>query len=243
MIKLEKNSTVLFYGDSITHGGRLNSMDGNHVIGHGYQEMLSARMGFENLENMPKFINKGVSGDAVCQLYGRLTADVLKYKPDMISILVGVNDIYRGFGLPHGMTTDKFIAVYRMMINDIRTVLGDPTIIICEPFYLDYKKPEDSYKNTPYVVCETPFYPGYFLTNSNEIEEFSRKEMRYMQSELKKLVIDSGCIFVPLQEEFDKAAEIVPPEYLIWDTVHPTIVGHEIIARRWYEVVDGVLGK
>ena len=54
------------------------SMDGNHIIGHGYPDLISSKLGYDNIENMPKFINKGVSGDSIADLYSRLNSDVLK---------------------------------------------------------------------------------------------------------------------------------------------------------------------
>ena len=237
MIHLKKGSTILFLGDSITHGGRTNSMDGNHIIGHGYQSIIASKLGFENMDNMQKFINKGISGETISQIYSRLYTDVLKYKPDMISILAGINDVGKGFGLPYGMTTDKYIKIYQMMIDDIRTVLNNPTIIVCEPFYLELNSRNNPYENTPYVECESYVEPLYIKQSDNYMKLF-RKELTYMQEQTKLLAEKNHCVFVSLQEEFYAAAKKAAPEYLIWDTVHPTIVGHELIARRWLEVVE-----
>ena len=99
MIRLNKGERILFFGDSITHGGRLQSMDGNHIIGHGYQSIIASKLGYENIENMPKFINKGVSGDSISQMYSRLYSDVIVNKPDIISILAGINDVGKGMGV------------------------------------------------------------------------------------------------------------------------------------------------
>ena len=237
MIRLNKGERILFFGDSITHGGRLQSMDGNHIIGHGYQSIIASKLGYENIENMPKFINKGVSGDSISQMYSRLYSDVIVNKPDIISILAGINDVGKGMGMPYKMTTDKFIKVYQLMIDDIKALLKDIKIIICEPFYLELNSFNEPYANTPYVFCEEYFKPCY-IPEDKERMVAMRKEITYMQQELKKLAQKNRCIFVPLQEKFLTLSEKIPPEYLVWDTVHPTIVGHEIIARKWLEVCE-----
>lgn len=242
MITLDKKTTVLFYGDSITHGGRLQSMDGNHILGHGYQSIIASKLGFDNIENMPKFINKGVSGDSIAQMYARLNNDVIKNKPDIISILAGVNDVGKGIGMPYKMTTDKYIGIFQMMVNDIKKLLENTKIIICEPFYLELNCFDNPYENTPYELCEPYFEPCFVKENREKMLEM-RKEITYMQQELKKFAQKNDCIYVPLQEEFIKASEKAAPEYLIWDTVHPTIVGHELIARKWLEVVEKEFNK
>ncbi len=236
MMKLDKETKILFFGDSITHGGRFQSMDGNHIIGHGYPDIISSKLGYDNMENMPKFINKGVSGESVADLYSRLNQDVIKNKPDIISILVGINDIFKGSGLPYKMTTNKYINIYQLMIDDIKALLDNPKIIICEPFLLELEaNREKPFEKTPYAYCE----PDFNLCINEESLKRTRKELTYMQEELKKFAERNECIYVPLQDKFFEVSESVPPEYFVWDTIHPTIVGHELIARQWLRVLGG----
>ncbi len=242
VITLNKNTVVLFFGDSITHGGRLESMDGNHIMGHGYQSIIASKLGFDNIENMPKFINKGISGDSISQMYSRLYGDVIINKPDIISILAGINDIGKGIGMPYKMITDKFIRVYQLMLDDIKALLKETKIVICEPFYLELDSFDHPYKNTPYVYCEEYFKPCYIPEDKERLTA-TRKEITYMQQELKKFAQKNECIYIPLQDEFLKLSKKVPPEYLVWDTVHPTIVGHELIARKWLEVTEQELNR
>ena len=91
-MKLNKNDVVLFSGDSITDGDRGKSMDCNHIMGHGYQYIVAGRLALDNAENMPKFINKGYSGENAEGLLEKWQADVIDNKPTILSILVGVND-------------------------------------------------------------------------------------------------------------------------------------------------------
>ena len=87
--------TILFQGDSITDGNRDRKEDPNHILGHGYAFIIASKLGFELARNEPHFINRGVSGNRVSDLYARWDDDAISLKPDMISILIGVNDAWR----------------------------------------------------------------------------------------------------------------------------------------------------
>lgn len=91
-MKLNKNDVVLFSGDSITDGNRGKSMDCNHIMGHGYQYIVASRLALDNAADMPKFINKGYSGENAEGLLEKWQADVIDNRPTLLSILVGVND-------------------------------------------------------------------------------------------------------------------------------------------------------
>ncbi len=236
-IYLKPDTKVLFFGDSITDGGRGRSMDGNHIMGHGYQYIVSSKLALDNIENMPKFINKGISGEDIFELYSRLFNDVIKNEPDIVSILVGVNDIGKRVGLPHGEITKRYITTYNMMVEDIKKYLPDTKIIICEPFRMQTDNYKEPYKNTPYAMCEQYVNPLNIEVSREELD-YCNKELEIMQKELFKFAMDNNLIFVPIQEELNRYVQIVPCEYLVWDTVHPTIAGHEIIARQWLKVVE-----
>ena len=104
-MKLNKNDIVLFSGDSITDGNRGKSMDCNHIMGHGYQYIVASRLALDNAENMPKFINKGYSGENAIDLLKKWQTDVLDNKPTVLSILVGVNE--GSYGYFNHLTPDE----------------------------------------------------------------------------------------------------------------------------------------
>lgn len=234
--ELKENSVILFYGDSITDGNRGRSMDGNHILGHGYAYILSARIGLENYEKQFKFINKGISGNVISQLYERLQNDVIDHKPDVISILVGTNDVGHALMDRTGSPVERYIDTYRKMIHEIKEKLPDAKIVICEPFYLVIDNYEAPYQNTPYCICEEYVKPGN-IPKDDEAINFRRTEMDKMQKALKQFVEAEGLVYVPLQEEFERYAAKIPGEYLVWDSIHPTAVGHELIASKWLSVV------
>ena len=95
MPAFQPGNRILFQGDSITHGGR--GGDPNHFLGHGYQFIIAAKYGAQYPDRKLVFLNRGVSGDTVAKLQARWKADTLDLKPDLFSILIGVNDSPRCF--------------------------------------------------------------------------------------------------------------------------------------------------
>src|SRR5665213_406766 len=90
--KTGDGTTFLFQGDSITDGNRSRNMDWNHVLGHGYAYLIAARLWFDLPHKGFHFFNRGVSGNTVTDLAARWDNDTIALKPDVLSILVGVND-------------------------------------------------------------------------------------------------------------------------------------------------------
>ncbi len=242
MIKLKKEATVLFIGDSITHGGRGLSMDLNHIFGHGFQEMVCSRLAADNYENMPKFINKGISGDTSHGIYSRWSEDVIRYKPTMINLLAGVNDIGHSMELPPEMTTRKYFDALEGMIKDTRELLGDIPFFVCEPFFLDVLNQDAPFENIPHPLCEVEFK----YHNSVRLEEVIKRRkdaISLIQKELPAFCEKYGVIFVPFQDMFDEVSKSTPASYFVWDNVHPTMVGHRLMADRWFSVAEKAIGE
>ena len=225
MIRLNENDTVLFQGDSITDGAHGRNNDPNHILGHGFACSICSRLGADNIEREPKFYNRGQSGDGIAQMYARWEQDALALRPTLINILIGVNDSCQFRPITsenRGMPSDRFEAIYRSILEDTYAALPDVRFILCEPFYLPLPTTDETrLKKYPIV----------------------REEVAGYQAVTRKLAREYGCIFVPLQDLFETAAQRTSPDYLIWDSVHPTMVGHEFITRRWFEVVEPLLGR
>jgi lysophospholipase L1-like esterase len=122
----KKGSTILFQGDSITHGGR--GADLNHYMGHGYPYLIAARLGADRYDQDLKFLNRGISGNRVTDLQARWQVDTLDLKPDVLSILVGVNDMGRGVDAP------AYQEQYTRLLQETRDALPGTKLILCEPF-------------------------------------------------------------------------------------------------------------
>ncbi len=77
MNNLKENTVILFQGDSITDGARGRNEDLNHIMGHGYQYIIGARLQGDNPEKNIKFYNRGISGNRISDLYARWLEDMI----------------------------------------------------------------------------------------------------------------------------------------------------------------------
>lgn len=214
--------TVLFTGDSISDGNRYKEekdrSDLNHQIGHSYVYVIDALIGSKYPEREIEFLNRGISGNRVIELYGRIHEDMIDLKPDVVSILVGVND---GPQAEHGhhATGDAYGKIYRMMLAELKEANPEVKIVLVEPF----------------LGKNGPVYDKDYKTWSECIGSY--------QKEVRKIAEEFGAVFVPLQEIFDKACEKRDTSYWIWDGVHPTEAGHGLIARQWIKYAGYLLGE
>ncbi|XEC95733.1 SGNH/GDSL hydrolase family protein [Paenibacillus tarimensis] len=205
-------TTILFQGDSITDGGRGRNEDLNHILGHSYPYLIASKLGSMYAEQKPHFINRGVSGNRVSDLYARWNEDAISLKPDVLSILIGVNDAWRIMNnLPSG-ATDRFERGYRNLLEETKEVLPDTALVLCEPFILP---------------------AGATLSNWSDW----KSKLSYYGEVVRGLSQQFGAVFVPLQAAFDRAAAKADAGYWLWDGVHPTAAGHSIIAEEWLTTV------
>ena len=202
---------ILIYGDSITDAGR--SRDKENVpaaYGSSYPFLITAALnGRHPLEH--EYVNRGISGNRVVDLYARVKCDVWNLKPDMISILIGINDIWHEIDKENGVDLERFEKVYRMLIEDTKKVLPNVKLVIMEPFVLHGTATDENYKR--------------FL----EVKKYAKVA--------KKIAKDYKCVFVPLQKDLDEAAEKYGPAYCLRDGVHPAMGGAYIIADKWLKTV------
>jgi len=136
---LHKNDVVVFQGDSITDGGRAKTgNDYNHTMGQSYAFILSAQIGALYPERNLTFLNRGISGNRVTELAARWKTDALDLKPNVLSILVGINDLSR-------LTAEQYEQAYDQLLADTIAALPNTKIILGEPFLLPVGKHKDNY--------------------------------------------------------------------------------------------------
>ena len=127
---------ILFYGDSITDAGRDRETElrlddyGSGYVKYVVESLLANGYTFEDL------VNRGISGNRVVDLYARIKVDCWNHNPDLISILIGVNDVWHEIEGKNGVELDRFEKVYRMLIEDTKAKLPNVKILIMEPFIL-----------------------------------------------------------------------------------------------------------
>lgn len=204
--------TILFQGDSITDGNRTRDNDWNHVMGHGYAYLAASRLWFDYPKRDYHFFNRGVSGNRVPDLLQRWETDTINIKPDLLSILVGINETDIEVKGNTSSTPEAYERDYRKLLQQTKTALPDVRLVICEPFIL------------PVGRVKAKF------------DEYS-KALSPRQAIAKKLADEFGAIFIPYQQIFNEALERAPAEYWIWDGIHPMPAGHELMARQWIKYV------
>jgi len=205
--------TILFQGDSITDGNRGRDQDPNHIHGHGYVYLIAAELGYALAETQPQFINRGISGNRVSDIYARWNEDAISLRPDLISILAGANDAGRIIDGSPGGATDRFERAYRHILEETKEVLPQTGLVLCEPFVLK---------------------TGARTLNW---EEWRQKLDEYSLV-IQQLAREFDTLYVPLQAAFDHASARTGPDYWIWDGIHPTTAGHRLIAKEWLNVVQ-----
>lgn len=197
---------ILFQGDSITGGNRGRNTDPNHILGHGYQFIVAARFGASLAERNLTFLNRGISGNTVLDLEKRWDHDTLELRPDLLSILIGVNDNSKG------VAHELYEATYDRLLTATKAVRPDIKLVLCEPFALRVGKKAEIWDQ---------WFPG--IVQRQQI--------------VARLAAKHGAALVRFQPVFDAAAKRAPAAYWIWDGVHPTYAGHQIMAEEWTRVV------
>lgn len=207
---------ILFFGDSITDAGRNRERTEDvHGLGVGFVRVIADRLLSEPAEKY-QIINRGISGNRVVDLYARVKSDCWNLNPDLVSILIGVNDVWHEIDHSNGVSLERFERVYRMLIEDTRNALPNVKLILCEPFILEGWATQ----NTE----EMPNRYGRFL-----------ETLQYAQV-VRKLAEEYEIPFVSLQDSFNRGAERNGAEYYLSDGVHPGVGGASLIAEEWLKV-------
>lgn len=213
----EENLCFLFQGDSITDGNRGRNDDPNHILGHGYCFAVSSRIGTDFPQCGFQFINRGISGNTVNDLEKRWQADTLDLKPDVLSLLVGINDVNALVeGKKNAMDANTFENTYRRLLASCREQNPDLLIVLGLPFFFASGWRKDQFANWHPLTLE-------------------RAEI------VKRLAGDFDAVLVDYPTLFDEARQRAPIDYWIWDSIHPTAFGHELMAREWIKQVSGRL--
>lgn len=202
---------ILFQGDSITDCGRVTGGGAGYekdCVGPGYPGLLKSRI----LRDRPdrddiEFVNRAISGNRIVDLYARWKADAINLAPDILSILVGVNDVWHEeWG--NGVEAPRAERIYRELLEWTKKALPAVRLVLLEPFTLPTGKGAQ-------IAAEVAVRSAF----------------------TRKLAGEFGAAFVPLQSAFDEMCRVSKPEHWSPDGVHLTPAGHQLVADSWLAAV------
>ncbi len=200
--------TVLFQGDSITDAGRdranyyANAISG---MGNGYVHDIVAHLLGKYPDRGFRFYNRGISGHRAFELAGRWDEDCLNLQPDVVSILIGVNDFWHTLSLNYDGTLESYEADFRGLLKRTKAELPDVRLIIGEPFAVE---------------------------GGTAIDE-RWGEFDAYRSVARTAAQDFGASFVPYHMVFAEALKIAPADYWCPDGVHPSLAGGYLMKEAW----------
>lgn len=212
-IKLAKGSKILFQGDSITDAGRdkKNQVPNQQkAFGKGYAWMAASNLLISKPDLKLTIHNRGISGNKVHQLANRWDKDCMDIKPDVLSILIGVNDIWHGLNGKYQGTVQTYENDFLNLLERTRKVLPETKFIICEPFVL----------------------------KCGAVNEKWFPEFDYYRASARKVAEKNNAIFIPFQSMFDEAVKYAPPNHWAGDGVHPSAHGASLMAHFWLQGID-----
>ena len=207
---------ILFQGDSITDANRERGNDDS--LGWGYARLIKSTLTYEEPCKY-EFINRGISGNRIVDLYARLKSDIINLNPDVMSILIGVNDVWHEYDFsdkPNGVDAEKYFKIYSMLIEEVKQALPDIKIMIMEPFTLE-------------GTGNFEYYPLF------------KKEVTKRAEKAKAIAEKYGFPFIELQDKFNEAAKLAPNSNWLRDGVHPTEAGYELIKREWIKCFKNII--
>ncbi len=208
-ISINQNDVILFQGDSITDAGRkkdnLNPNEMN-AFGGGYAMLAAGVLLNKFASKNIKIYNRGISGNRVPDLLNRWQADCIDLKPNIVSILIGVNDFWRTKDRGAINTPEQYKGQYKELLDKTLTALPNVKLIIGEPFGLkDVKHINDSWY---------PEFPKY-------------------QQAARDIAKEYKTAFIPYQDIFDKALKANTGAYWTTDGVHTSWAGANLMAESW----------
>jgi lysophospholipase L1-like esterase len=206
----EKNSTLVMTGDSITDCGRARPVGEGDGLGSGYASLVNAILAAKFPKDKIKVLNTGISGNTVRHLKSRWQSDIIDLSPDYLSIMIGINDVWRKFDRPdmpeEHVPLAEYEAVYRELISQTKSKVRK-------------------------IILITPF-----LSETDKNEPMAAMLLDYIAA-VKKIAADESLLLVDMQAEIDKyLADGISPEIIAGDRVHPSVTGSMIIAKAFLRV-------
>ncbi|MEX0326067.1 MAG: SGNH/GDSL hydrolase family protein [Puniceicoccaceae bacterium] len=207
---IKPNDRILFQGDSITDC--LRDQSDPTSLGEGYVKMTAGFLAALHPELAPVCLNRGISGHRAKDLVARWKADCLDLQPDVLSLMIGINDTWRRYDSNDPTSTEEYAGHYRSLLEQTRAANPDLRIVLMEPFVLPV--PED--------------------------RKAWREDLEPRIEVVHELAGEFKATLVRLDKLMNEACQVQPPAYWAEDGVHPSLPGHALIARHWLEAVGAL---
>jgi acyl-CoA thioesterase I len=202
-LPLTRDSRWIFIGDSITDSGRRQCPE---AVGTGYVRDVRDWLRASIPRLAPEVLNKGISGNTISDLQRRWDSDVIALKPQLVSIKIGINDVWHGLaGADGGTPIEEFRKIYADILGRLKAAWPETTIVLCEPSVIWSPAPAEG----------------------NEMLEPYAAAVREAALDFHVQGV------VPLRRAFEKAGAERPDVEWVPDGVHPSSSGHMLIARSW----------
>lgn len=194
---------ILFQGDSITEAGRGKA---TNQLGTGYVKIIA-----ESIDPSKKlqFLNRGIGGNKIRDLKYRWKSDCLDLEPNVVSILIGINDVVGRYLWSKPTATRSFEEDYRTILEQASDVLGAKLVLM-----------------NPFIICKT---------KTQKIQKNLLKEKINVIELLSK---EFNASLIPLDKIFEEETKILAPTLLSTDGIHPTQIGHTLIAQSWLKMAN-----
>ena len=204
-MKLENNQTILFTGDSITDCGRSHPIGAGDGLGDGYVAFVDSLLSSWYPQRLIRVLNTGIGGNRVIDLKVRWQTDILDLEPDWLSVMIGINDVWRQFDSaanPDQVSLERYESTYRSLLERTRPKLKG--LVLMTPYYIE-----------------------------TSLNDPMRARMDHYGAVVERLAQEFDAAFVNVQAAFDRHLECRPTQSLCGDRVHPNKTGHLIIARSF----------
>ena len=213
-MKIQPGSKLLFIGDSITSGARNFNHPGegrtDDAYGSGYVLLVKSLLEVTHPALRFRVVNKGIGGHTVRDLAARWQTDVLDLQPEWVSVMIGINDVWRQFDSPlqteSHVGLEEYTTTLRALLATVRPSLKG--LVVC----------------SPYVIDTNPTDP-------------MRAAMDRYAAATRAIAEELDALFVDTQKPFDTYLRHHHPNQLCWDRIHPSATGHMLIAKAWLDAV------
>ena len=208
-MKIADGESILFIGDSITDCGRVRPLGQGAGLGESYVAFVDSLLAAFYPERHIRVLNTGTGGNRVTDLESRWQEDVIDLAPDWVSIMIGINDVWRQFDNPSDscqVTIDQYEITYRTLLEQSRSKLKG--LVLMTPYYIE-----------------------------SNLSDPMRKQMDIYSAVVERLAFDFDAVFVNVQAAFDSYLVNRTTQSLCGDRVHPNKTGHMIMAKSFLTAI------